>query len=645
MQRETRPPRSVSGKQYALDLETACAVDGCTDKDCSHALDFNRNKITVAAVSDGASDEKVFRGSTNEIVEQLERFVDERPGVHFTAHLGKFDFKQLCSRSTKITDELLTDDSCLLAFSHQDKIPESWLEDYNSRRVEENKKRTGHKHRAAGLHSLKTTAPYYLGVDPFWEPEHGHDDDEYVLKDARYCKQLTDYFKQILPTKSLEFYYKHQLPWSKMLMQMEIDGIAFDTEKVTIMWQKAEEQMIESSNKIREQWAVHFTEYLRLQEYELDEKFLAKKALGKLSEKQLKRAEINLAKAKERIESLNLDSPKQLLWLLRDRLGLDTTNMHEETSTDKETLKRLSIKDAGVAELLTYRKAKKLCSTYFPEYLNYVYKGRIHSTFNVATARTGRLSCSDPNLQQVPGALHELFIADKGKLLITRDLSAIEPTVLAYYSEDPVLCDIIINGKDFHGTTAVAAFDLACDSTEVKKLFPQLRRVAKTIGLAVLYGAGKNQVHLVLQQEGFADMGLHEANKIVTRIREKYKGVWTFKQALDAELETGSVLYNLLGRPISIKNRDEVYMKGLNRLIQSSASDILLNAAHLIKERGIATPLLPVHDELVSSTDADKASEVEEQITDILHNTITLTTQYGRIPIRTEGKIATYWEK
>jgi DNA polymerase I-like protein with 3'-5' exonuclease and polymerase domains len=631
-----------STKLYGLDIETECAVEGCSGKDCGHALDFNRNRITVIAITDGLFNEMVVRD-----LEIFKRWLSYNPEARFTAHLGKFDIKQLAARGIDIVDRWV-DDSCLLAFTSQVKIPDSWLADYELKRREQNKLRTGMKHREAGKHSLKTLAPYFLKVQPFWEPEDGHDDDEYVLTDARYALKLTEYFHSMLPQKSLEFYREKQLPWSKMLLAMELKGIALNDEELLKKWKATEESLYSSENTIKEQWASHFQAYEDLQRFETQEKYNAMaimaKSKGKFSVKQEAQHQKRFEKALQKVEPLNLDSPKQLLWLLRDRLELAATNLKGEESTDKETLTRLAVNHKEVDVLLNYRKARKLCSTYFPEYRSYAFKGRIHPTFNATGTRTGRLSCSDPNLQQVPGALHSLFEADPHHVLITRDLSAIEPTILAYYSEDPVLCKLMIEGGDFHGETAIAAFDLP-EGTNVKKEYPELRKVAKTIGLAVLYGAGANQVHLVLQKEGFSDFTLTDAKRIVTRIRERYKGVWEFKRALDSELETGSTIYNLFGRPLSIPERDEVYMKGLNTLIQSSASDLMQESAYIIWRDQISVPLLLVHDELVCQSKEEVAEIKEALIVKTMSNAADLQTAYGKIPIRTEGKISKTWEK
>lgn len=620
---------------YGLDIETACAVVGCTDKECRHPLDHNRSKITKIAVTNDADDEAVF-----DTVEEFTAWLAERPAAVFTAHSGKFDFGKL---NNKQLTKRWVHDSNLLAFVSTEKIPEDWLANYEQQRRAHNLLRNGMKHREAKMHSLKTLAPYFLGVAAFWEPETGHDDREYVLTDARYTLRLTRLFLDRLPTSALDFYSKKFLPYTKMLMDMEIKGIKLDVEETTKAWGESSEKMLVLEQQIQEQWAEHFKAWRQLQVQQVETKYAPAAAL---SEKKAAQRQRNKEKALAKIEGLNLNSPTQLKWLLSERLGLDVTNFFGNESTDKETLVRLSNQCKEVGTLIQHRQEKKLLTSFYPEYMDYQYKGRIHGTFNPSNARTGRLSSSNPNMQQCPGALHRLFVADhEDWVLITKDLGAIEPTVLAYYSEDPVLCNLMIEGGGlFHGMTAVAAFNLPCGPEQVKAEYPTLRAVAKTIGLAVLYGAGANRVLMELEENGIPGANKAMANRIVNGIRELYAGVWKFKLQLDKELTAGATIHNLLGRPFKITNRDDVYMKGLNTLIQGSASDHMLDSAYRIKEKYYITPSLLVHDEVVYSVPAEMAELAEPDINRVLTDRA-LPTQFGNIPIRTDGKVSYRWEK
>lgn len=636
------------GKLVGLDIETACNVQGCVDKECKHALDPHRSKITVIGLTDGDKLKRVFRGPDK--VQQLVSLLTTSPDISFTAHNGKFDVKHLIVHGAPrdLMVARWAHDSSLLAFTHQDKIPQSWLDSYEATRRELNKTRRGNSHRNAGPHSLKTTAPYYLGVPPFWEAET-YDNDEYVLKDAEYSLRLTNYMLAKLPEDSLRFYTQRYLPWAKNLLDAELAGIRLDIAATEAMQVEVTAKLTKLEAEINELWAPHFEAWIEGQGSQLEAVYAekAQKALAKSKQPAktvLQKYDDMLAKAKSKIEPLNIGSPTQLTWLLRERLGLDPRGLDGAPSTDKEALELLSEQNADVKKLLEARKLKKLLTAFLPEYLDTQVNGRIHTNFNVTEARTGRLSSSNLNMQQVPGDLHKLFVADDGHVLITRDLSAIEPTVLAYYSEDPQLCKLMIERGDFHSTNAHSMFNLECEVSEVKKLYPKYRQVAKTVGLAVLYGAGANQVYRTLLQNGLHDFTLADAKAIVYRIRDLYAGVWNFKKELDSEMERGSIIYNLMGRPLRIQDPQDAYMKSLNTLIQSSASDILQDAAYKLKILYGYQPLLLVHDEVVFQIPEHEADEAAKVIETVMTAT-ELNTKFGLIPIKVEGKQSREWEK
>lgn len=945
---------SLEPNLFAMDIETECSVEGCAGETCEHALSPRTGAITKIAVTDGLFNEAVFDTPL-----QLNDWIKENPDAVFTYHNGKFDMNFLSFNGVYLTDKW-AHDSSLLAFIFTEKIEEQWLEEYEVQRQVRNKMRTGLKHRRARHHSLKTLAPYFLGVEPFWEPESGHNDREYVLKDARYTLELTKYFLERMPAKAVEFYSNHFLPWAKMLLRMEQFGIRLDVAECRRRWGVAEQQVEQLEGEIKEQWSEHYKAHREMLEDEVHAKYALMRETAQLAGKSTKRYDSLEEKALTKIPELNLNSSPQLLWLLGERLGLKAENWLGEESADKETLTKLAADEPALAKLLDYRRVRKLTTSFFPEYLDMAWNNRIHTTFNMTQARTGRLSSSSPNCldmqtrvltesgfkyygelldtdkvavflpenstivfeaplakviknatdivtiknthfdfcgtpdhrmyytvrktnksrecrasafpsdvkiihggikeggtcvspaeirlavaiqadseglaesvrlklykprkitrfrrllrlnktkytekviskhnakehhirvgvefrfkrsempsatrallqvdlnrfskeiiacsysniktfvkelcywdglytrkrnaieycskhednadivlaclslvglrglkrrredfygghfrvygtyqdyslstnavkktkkdsitkvwclqvsssffiaerngttyvtgncQQIPGHLHDLFVADEGCVLVTRDLGAIEPTVLAYYSEDETLCSLMLNGGDFHGTTAKAAFELDCDSREVKKLFPELRQVAKTIGLAVLYGAGANQVLQVLEKNKIEGATLNRASGIVNKIRKTYAGVWQFKQQLDRELEAGAVIYNLLGRPYAIPMKQDVYMKGLNTLIQGSASDYLLAAARKAKEEAAAELLLVVHDEAVFQVEEARQAEACTIIDNVMRKLIELKTQWGTIPIRTEGKEGRVWAK
>lgn len=641
----------------ALDIETECAVDGCPkDADCrkkyKHALDFNRNRITLIGVyTEGGT--MYSHCSTND----FKKFVDAFPGATYLAHNGKFDFKILKAKGIDLTDKW-AHDSELLASVITKKIPDQWLEQYEQQRAEKNKELpSGYEHRKAGKHSLKTLAPYHLNVEPFWEDPTDHNNVEYNLKDCQYTFELYKKLRSLATEEELDFYENKLLPWTKMLLESELKGIRIDLER---LGEHFAESLLEGKEllvALKDKWAAGTKAWKLTQTQELCAKYLSMgaKALEKTGN-DISKSESIYARylklyegALEKLEDFNIDSNAQLMWLLKDHLGYDMRNFDGKESTGKEVLERLAGEGKeDVKLLLRYRKLNKLCTSFFPSYNAMVFNGRIHCSFNPTGTRTGRLSSSMPNLQQVPGHLHDIFIADEGYTLITKDFSAIEPRVIAYLSECPVLCELLANGDDFHGLTTKVFFNIVDEIHEIKPNYPTERKVGKETGLSVLYGAGGRRVKRSAQKHGF-NWSEESCRQKVLQLKHTYKAVWDYKQGLDQQLKMRRAIPNILGRPIAVENIDDVHMKGFNKLIQSSASDLLLSSAYKFyqhcKQFSVnALPLLYVHDELVVQV----PKVISEQMEHFLIQKMTdydLTTRYGNVSIEVEGSVNERWTK
>lgn len=612
-------------------------------------LNHNKDEITVIGVSDGDQFNRALRGPN--MLHELKHIIADYEQI--TGHNFKFDLKFLITAGLDFPIDKWTHDSSLLAFNFPEKIPASWLDAYELERRKQNKSRAvGERHREAGKYSLKTLAPYFLGVEPFWEAVD-HDNDEYAITDAKYTAMLTRQLAERLRNanqKAYQFYQEHHLAWTKMLLFAELQGIRINLDTLANLERTTDAELRGAYNTMVDRWAGHFQAYHDLCVAEIADRYAEMaeraKARNRYSDKIAAQHARNRLRAEEQIQPLNLDSPSQLRWLLTERLGLEAVNLDGEESTDKETLTRLAEQSPDVALLLKYRKAKKLMTTYYPEYKEMAHNGRIFTSFNSIGTRTGRLSSRGPNLQQVPGALHSVFEADPDHVLITRDLSAIEPTVMAYFTEDEKLCELMLTGGDFHGTNAHAMFNLDCRPEEVKEAYPRERKIAKECGLAVLYGAGGNRIYQVLQKQGMNQYTFTDAKNFVYRIRDLYSGVWKFKQQLDKEFEHGATLHNLLGRPLLFQpeEQQDVYMQGLNTLVQSSASDLLQHAAYRVWTELNLPVLLLVHDEVVIQAPEAEAANLESKIVNILKD-FPLPTKHGNIPIKSEGKISKTWEK
>lgn len=634
----------------ALDIETACGV-GCESR-CEHALDSYRNRITVIGVvyeENGTLVKLTFRDLDN-----FRSYVNSQPHLTFVGHGFKFDLRTLVCKGIDLRDRW-ADDTLLMAATLLEKIPADWMAWYEAERARRNEALPrGVSHRPGSLHSLKCLAPYFLAVRPFWENPACHDNDEYVLQDCEYTLKLAEFIERKLRTEGgYEFYKEKLLPWTRMLLDSELRGISLDMVALAQAEEKAEKEEAEAKRRLDELWAVEYKAYRTKEEDAVRFRYrlMADKALAKAKDKSkaVDRYKALETQALAKVEDLNLDSPSQLSWLLKDRLKLDITDFDGEETTGKAVLQKLASNRADIKEFIRYRKARKLSTAFFPSYREMMVDGAIHCSFNSTGTRTGRLSSSTPNLQQVERGLHSIFVARPGYKLATYDMSAIEPRLLAYYTHDLNLWDLLHQGKDFHNYNTAIFFNLNPEEPEFKKKYAVEREVGKEVALALMYGAGVNRLMESAQKRGFV-WGKKEAYAKLSRFKEFYEGVYKFREeVINPTLVAGEAVSNLLGRQFRIDDPTEVHMKGLNTLVQGSASDLVIHSAYkmtkMFRSEGIdAHVLLLVHDEIVTEIPVSQ----ETQCVDIICDAMTrydLTTPLGPVALKVEGKVADSWTK
>jgi DNA polymerase I-like protein with 3'-5' exonuclease and polymerase domains len=642
----------------SLDIETACDVAGCDRKGCAHALDSFRNRISVIGlyyVSNGVPERHTFRD-----LPSLRRHLESLGKYHLVGHNLKFDLRVLAAKGCDLSANW-ADDTLLMAATLTEKISPEWMEWYERERKRHNELLPrGHSHRQGSPHSLKCLAPFFLGVEPFWEDPTNHDNDVYVLKDVEYTFRLAAVFEAKLKDEGVyEFYKTKLLPWTRMLLEMEQKGITLDMQALDFSEVIAQEEAIKAKAKLDQLWASAYYSHRKEQEIALLESYTQKEqqAVSKLKNPTYEKAKATrlrylalYEKAVEKLPAtLNLDSPAQLSWLLRDHFKLDITDFHGEEGTGKPILQKLAEKREDLKLFLEYRKQKKLTTAFFPSYREMQWEGRLHCSFNPTGTRTGRLSSSTPNLQQVPAHLHRLFRARPGHKLATYDMSAIEPRLIAYYTHDLRLIDIVNSGEDFHGNNARIFFGLDCETKDIKERYPNERKMAKEVGLSLFYGAGSGRLEETSQKYGFM-WNSRRCRDILKRFKEEYEGVYAFRDGvLNPLLSAGHTVTNLLGRQYRIDDPTDVHLQGLNTLIQSSASDLVINSAHRITERlkvaGIpGSVLLLVHDEIVTEVPEDCVGQSVILITDAM-TSYHLPTPLGPIRLEVEGKVADSWEK
>jgi DNA polymerase-1 len=324
-------------------------------------------------------------------------------------------------------------------------------------------------------------------------------------------------------------------------------------------------------------------------------------------------------------QEFNIGSPKQLQKILFEDLGLRIVKRTKTgPSTDAAVLEELADAYPLPQAILDYRQVQKLKSTYVDALPLMVTKstGRVHTVFGQATAATGRLSSTDPNLQNIPirtdlgRELRKAFIADPGNLLISVDYSQIELRVLAHFSEDPVLMEAFLENMDVHTRTAAAVFQVA-----PKDVTRDQRAQAKVVNFGVLYGMGP--VRLA------RDLGIprREASKFIEEYFNKQPGVRHYIDTTLVFAREHNFVRTLFGRrryvhDVHSKNRPirgAAERIAVNTPIQGSAADLIKLAmirvhARLTEEFPRSRLILQVHDELLLEAPKAEASSVADLV-------------------------------
>lgn len=394
----------------------------------------------------------------------------------------------------------------------------------------------------------------------------------------------------------------------------------------------------------------------------IDQDYL--KAFSKALEQDLKRIEEQAYEAAG--QTFNLGSPKQLSVLLFDTLGLDKRKSKKRAtgySTDASTLEKLQGDHPVVDLIQEHRTLSKLKSTYVDALPSLVRPDtqRVHTDFNQTITATGRLSSSNPNLQNIPvrtefsRQIRKAFIPAEGWLLVAADYSQIELRILAHLSEEPILIETYQNNEDVHALTARLLF-------EKDKVTPDERRMAKTINFGVIYGMGAQRF---ARESGFSQA---QAKTFIDRFYERYSRVFRYLQQMQQEAIARGYVETILGRRRyfnfgseslkalrgqnpsdidinKIRLRDQydaqLLRAAANAPIQGSSADIIKLAMirlHNLLSGRRANLLLQVHDELVFEIHPDEWDDLQPQIRAAMESAVDL-----KVPLKVEMHAGQNW--
>lgn len=349
--------------------------------------------------------------------------------------------------------------------------------------------------------------------------------------------------------------------------------------------------------------------------------------------------------------TFNINSPKQVGEVLFDQLQLDAKakkSKNGQYSTSEEVLLALKPKHPVVGMILAYRELKKLISTYIsalPTYINPA-TGKIHTTYNQTVTATGRLSSSNPNLQNLPirsergQLIRQAVIPDEGCLFLSADYSQIELRLMAHFSQDPHLVEAFRSGQDIHAATAAKIFNVP-----IEDVTKDQRRQAKTANFGIIYGISA----FGLAQQ--LDCSRSEAKALIDGYFAAFPGVIDYiEQQKQLAREQGYAV-TLFGRKRYLPDilshnatvRSFAERNAVNSPIQGTAADIIKMAMVTIhrrlKEEGLKTQMImQVHDELNFNVPQNEVDKVREIVVNEMQNVVHLT-----VPLIADCGVGTNW--
>lgn len=410
--------------------------------------------------------------------------------------------------------------------------------------------------------------------------------------------------KELEENEQTELFYELELPLSRILAKMEYTGVKVDVNRIQEMKKELEERLQEIEQRIYEMAGTEF----------------------------------------------NINSPKQLGVILFEKLGLPVIKKTKTGySTSADVLEKLMTAHEIIPEILNYRQLGKLQSTYIEGLLKVVHKDtqKVHTRFNQALTSTGRLSSTDPNLQNIPIRLEEgrkirqAFIpSEEDWVIFAADYSQIELRVLAEIAQDERLKEAFLQDMDIHTKTAMDVFHVSADEVN-----SDMRRQAKAVNFGIVYGISD---YGLSQNLGITRK---EAAEFIERYFESYPGVKNYMEDIVQEAREKGYVTTLLHRrryipEVTSKNyniRSFGERTAMNTPIQGSAADIIKKAmvdmAERLEKENLKTRLLlQVHDELIFEAPKEEIEILKQIVPEVMENALKLS-----IPLKVEYAYGPTW--
>ncbi len=434
----------------------------------------------------------------------------------------------------------------------------------------------------------------------------------YAGADADYTYRLFEKYKPLLRERGLEkLFYEIEMPLVAVIVDLEAAGVLLDVEVLHALSREIATRLAEIEKQVYAMVGAPF----------------------------------------------NLNSPMQLSEALFEKLGLSAQGL-ERTSTGKIStaagaLETLRDKHPVIPLILEHRELSKLQGTYadaLPQLVNPT-DGRVHTSFNQTGAVTGRLSSSNPNLQNIPARtelgrrVRRAFIAPPGSVLVSADYSQVELRILAHVSQDPNFLQAFANGEDIHASTAATLFNVP-----LSEVTSAMRRLGKTINFGVVYGISDWGV------AGRTELSLEESRKLINDYYARYPRVRDYLERTKVMAREKGYVESLLGRrryfpelasgrKLLPAQKNQAEREAINMPIQATAADIIKIAmvrlhAELHKDKFQGRMILQVHDELVFECPSAQVAEFAPRVRRIMADAYPLDA-----PLQVEVKVGANWDE
>lgn len=428
-----------------------------------------------------------------------------------------------------------------------------------------------------------------------------------------------------------------------------LDNKAFDLFVIFNLWKRFEKE-IKNNGQERLYYDVELPLVEVLADMQHTGVFVDKDALVKFGDE----LRVDIARLKEMIygfagKTFNINSPKQLGVVLFEDLKLPHGKKTKTGySTGADVLKKLEGVHPVIGHILEYRALTKLRSTYVDGLIPVINKdtGRIHSNFNQTVTATGRISSTEPNLQNIPvrtqrgREMRRMFVAEGNNVLIDADYSQIELRVLAHIADDENMRNAFLSGTDIHTQTASQVFKVPID-----EVTPEMRFGAKAVNFGIVYGIGEFSLAQDLK------ISIKEAKQYIADYLAAYPSIKEYMEKTVADGKNNGYVSTIFGRRRylpELRSSNKITQSfgervAMNAPVQGSAADIIkiamVNVYRRLKEQGFRSKLiLQVHDELIVEALPEEKERVEKLLTEEMENAVSLT-----VPLKVEESSGKTW--